>query len=101
MRGSEFARGSTPRGLRRRGERRYQGGVHFRQERSSFLSSRGRKERLLCGDHPDGSTLRWVDRLYKQATASNADFAGLERGYGVNVDPPAARVGPDTRVSRA
>lgn len=63
--------------------------------------TRGRKERLLCGDHPDGSTLRWVDRLDKQATAANADFAGLERGYGVNVDPPAARVGPDTRVSRA
>ncbi len=62
--------------------------------------TRGRKERLLCGDHPDGSTLRWVDRLEKQESVNNAAFAGLERGHGVALEPAAARVGPETVVSR-
>jgi len=61
--------------------------------------SRGRKERLLCGEHPDGSTLRWVDRLEKHRTPANEAFADLERGAGVRLHPVEARVGPETVVT--
>jgi hypothetical protein len=62
--------------------------------------SRGRKERLLCGDHPDGTTLRWVDRLDRHGTAENAAFGDLLRGDGVEIAPPLGRVGPETAVRR-
>ncbi|GDX78241.1 hypothetical protein LBMAG42_00520 [Deltaproteobacteria bacterium] len=60
--------------------------------------SRGRKERQLCGLFPDGSTLRWVDRLDKHTTPANEPFGALRRGDGVCLSPIANRVGPDTRV---
>lgn len=62
--------------------------------------TRGRNERLLCGEHPDGSTLRWVDRLERHASDDNAAFADLARGQGLDLLPAGARVGPDTRVVR-
>ena len=60
--------------------------------------SRGRKERQLCGEFADGSRLRWVDRLDKHASPANAPFAELRRGDALTLDPPAARVSPETRV---
>ncbi len=62
--------------------------------------SRGRKERQLCGAFPDGSTLRWVDRLEKHASAANAAFGELERGDGLEMAPAEARVGVETVVRR-
>lgn len=59
--------------------------------------SRGRKERLLCGEL-DGASLTWVDRLDKHASAENAAFAALSRGDGVELEPPGRRVGASTRV---
>ncbi len=61
--------------------------------------SRGRKERLLCGENA-GTVLGWVDRLDKHATEANEVFASLARGDGVDLEPPAARVGVDTNVRR-
>lgn len=60
--------------------------------------SRGRKERQLCGEFTDGSRLRWVDRLDKHASPGNAPFAELRRGDALTLDPPSARVGPETLV---
>lgn len=62
--------------------------------------SRGRRERQLCGTLPDGRQLVWVDRLEKHHTDANAAFAELVRGDGVDLEPPAPRVGPDTLVRR-
>lgn len=47
--GSEFDGGSMPRGSRRRRERGDGGGVHVRQERSSFLSSSPRNSTPRIG----------------------------------------------------
>lgn len=60
--------------------------------------SRGRKERQLCGEFPDGSSLRWVDRLDKHTTEPNAAFGELRRGDGVHLTPAGSRVGAETRV---
>ncbi len=60
--------------------------------------TRGRKERQLCGLFPDGSTLRWVDRLDKHATAVNDPFGSLGRGEGLSLDPVGPRVGVETVV---
>ena len=62
--------------------------------------TRGRKERQLCGTFPDGTTLRWVDRLDKRATEANTAFADLARGDGVLLEPVAARVEAETLVVR-
>lgn len=62
--------------------------------------SRGRKERQLCGAFPDGTTLRWVDRLEKHASEGNSAFAELERGDAVEMVPAEGRVGAATVVKR-
>lgn len=61
--------------------------------------SRGRKERLLCGDL-DGDVLTWVDRLDKHASEQNAAWDELSRGDGLDLGPAERRVGRDTVVTR-
>lgn len=63
--------------------------------------TKGKTERLLCGDHPDGSRLKWVDRLERQRTETNAEWDVLARGDGVALASGTIRVGPETMVKRS
>lgn len=60
--------------------------------------TKGKTERLLCGDHPDGSTLKWVDRLDRHRNETNAEWDTLSRGDGLSLPPRTRRVGTETQV---
>lgn len=65
---------------------------------SEPLPSKGRVDWFLCGAFADAPDRRKVGRLDRHATDTNAAADSLVRGALVDVDPPTARVGPDTRV---
>jgi ribosomal protein RSM22 (predicted rRNA methylase) len=66
---------------------------------SEPLVSKGRSDRWVCGELPEGPGRMRLGRLDRHASDANAAWDALSRGDIVDVDPLEPRIGPATRVS--